>query len=456
MKLNRRNFFQAGATGVGMSMLPFSRAHGDSLETHFLLQIYIPGGWDTSYMFDARPRSMTNAGLIQNYSENDPIVIEGVNGQKTLANPLVQPLLSHFDAFSILNGVLMSHGFDGHDQNANFMMTGNPFGGNSFFPAISQNASAPLDSFSLGSPFTRIAIKNNSGTISLDHETAKSLSKSLTNNVDQNANAAQSFVSDSLQRLANQSRTGLLSVGASRMERGIIESKNLGDRLRQATFSQPQDRLGGQLEIIGNYLNLGIANTGLLILTPEGEIDTHDAESAKLQPVTSREIISKLASIFSYLKATKFSGSDSLSLLDLTTVVITSEFSRTMRQSDNAIDDTGTDHNPLANTVLVGGKGIKPRMIIGETDCQSLEEEVSPAHRSFDRSKVKLMGRPIDFATAIPRSDARPETLKPAHYLNYTSVANTLMKLFQLSDTSERWLLERNGDAAPTVDVLLR
>jgi len=52
----------------------------------------------------------------------------GKNGVSALATELVQPLRAYQDDFSIVRGALMS-AFDGHDQNAYFMLTGNPFGG---------------------------------------------------------------------------------------------------------------------------------------------------------------------------------------------------------------------------------------------------------------------------------------------------------------------------------------
>jgi hypothetical protein len=44
---------------------------------------------------------------------------------------------------------------------------------------------------------------------------------------------------------------------------------------------------------------------------------------------------------------------------DVTTVLVSSEFSRTLRQRDRPIDATGTDHNPYCNSLLVAGKEIR-------------------------------------------------------------------------------------------------
>ena len=54
-------------------------------------------------------------------------------------------------------------------------------------------------------------------------------------------------------------------------------------------------------------------------------------------------------------------------MFDVTTVMIASEFGRTLRSLDSPIDNTGTNHNQFSNSVLIGGKGIRGGMVIGES-----------------------------------------------------------------------------------------
>ena len=65
----------------------------------------------------------------------------------------------------------------------------------------------------------------------------------------------------------------------------------------------------------------------------------------------------------------------------------------------------GTDHNPLANTVLIGGAGIKSGLVIGASDFRTATESLSGAHLQLDRDRVKVMGRPFDFTTGRARTD---------------------------------------------------
>ena len=80
-----------------------------------------------------------------------------------------------------------------------------------------------------------------------------------------------------------------------------------------------------------------------------------------------------------YLKFFKNTSYDAnRSLLDVTTLCFTSEFTRTMRQNNRAMHDTGTDHNPLTNTVLLAGKKVNtlifPNLESGNITYKLLKE----------------------------------------------------------------------------------
>jgi hypothetical protein len=105
-------------------------------------------------------------------------------------------------------------------------------------------------------------------------------------------------------------------------------------------------------------------------------------------------------------------------VLDVTTVMIASEFGRTMRARDMPINDTGTNHNQHCNSVLIGGKGVRGGMIIGASDMQTADEQVSKAHLAVDPLLEKSLGLPFDFANMRPRQD-KPENFDIADYLTF-------------------------------------
>src|SRR4051812_4053145 len=102
--ITRRDFIARTTLATGtlcLGGLPLTAlAAGE--EPHFFLQIYFPGGFDPSYLFDARPLAMTAAGQIQNYLGEEPSPWIGANGAQTLATRLVQPLAPYRDRFSVL------------------------------------------------------------------------------------------------------------------------------------------------------------------------------------------------------------------------------------------------------------------------------------------------------------------------------------------------------------------
>src|SRR5262245_19622294 len=105
MTPSRRDFLKITLGGAGTLLLPgasFLHAAEVREEPHFFLMIVLNGGADSSYMFDARPLSMTKAGKIQNYLGQEPAPWTGRNGIRTLATSLVKPLTPFRDRFSVL------------------------------------------------------------------------------------------------------------------------------------------------------------------------------------------------------------------------------------------------------------------------------------------------------------------------------------------------------------------
>jgi hypothetical protein len=214
---------------------------------------------------------------------------------------------------------------------------------------------------------------------------------------------------------------------------------------------QPQQ--GADLDPRFLQLSLELFRQGIVrsaVFVSNGNYDVHAAESAKEQPKTLGSAVNMIATLFKTLAQTQFDASRSF--LDVTTVMVASEFGRTLRQKDAPIDNTGTDHNPLTNSILLGGKGIVGGQVIGESDRRVAGEAVSKAHESFDPGALKMMGKPFDFRTGRPRTDL-PEAYSPGDYLGMASVANTIYSMFGVPEKQYRKLV-RNGDDAPLIPGL--
>ncbi len=77
MQETRRNLLKfCGQAVLGASALPlpFGKALAEEAgaEPHYFIEIIFIGGWDVSYLFDARPLAMRAAGKLQNYSKAEP------------------------------------------------------------------------------------------------------------------------------------------------------------------------------------------------------------------------------------------------------------------------------------------------------------------------------------------------------------------------------------------------
>ena len=145
------------------------------------------------------------------------------------------------------------------------------------------------------------------------------------------------------------------------------------------------------------------------------------------------------------------------SFLDCTTLVVGSEFSRTMRQIGTQIEETGTDHNALTNTVILAGKGLQSGRVVGASDAATLRDgafsDISGAHGILDPGGLKAMGRPFDFGAGRVRAD-RPNTYSVRDHITWPSVVNTLLDAFGLPASAHR-AADRFGTPAPVLKPLL-
>jgi hypothetical protein len=169
------------------------------------------------------------------------------------------------------------------------------------------------------------------------------------------------------------------------------------------------------------------------------------------RPELFTSAIDKVATLLKGLAETSFD--DRRSMFDVTTVMVASEFARTMRAPGEPIEATGTNHNQFSNSILLGGKGIRSGLVVGATDLRDEADEPSPAHLQLDPATEKAIGRPFDFATLTPRSD-RPEAFDIKNYLTIGSVVNTIYELFGVPKEHYRGL-RRELPVAPVLDRLI-
>lgn len=437
-------------------------------EPHFLLILFVSGGLDSTYLWDARPLSHLRAKLQTNYfsSPAEPKVWTGANGGTTLVTHLMKPLEKYREHFSLLNGVVMADNFDGHEQNVNLTFTGNAFGGDWFAPHMNFGSRYSLDGVSLlGNVFADFPT-NGQATIALSRQGLRALAKPSGESMPgENQDPMLAFAASRAKAIhaESASKTGRFTQGVEQMHRGILESSNLRNRIKKLKFTS-SDGVSGIMESATQIFFSGLSRTVALNLGSLTELqnfnfDTHGPESAKAIPANYEILIQKVAEVFQILQSTPFPGTQK-SYLDMTTVMMTSDFNRTTRQIGSAIDQSGTDHNPLSNTFLLGGKGIRGNMIMGSTDLDTLSGEsygkVSAAHKGLDPQLIKAMGKPFDIKDAKVVG-ALPDVYRRSDYLTVENVINTVLKAFGVTKAEHLrgYAGDRTGAVAPTLDKIL-
>ena len=452
---SRRQFIKLGALGAGTILLPgagVAEPPAPADDEHFFLLIVLEGGADTSYMFDARPLAMTKAGKIQNYLGQEPGIWTGRNGVSTLATKLVAPLSPFRDRFSVLNGVYMTPSFDGHLQNMNFLFSGSPFGGDSFIPHLNlaETGRVPgsLDAVMPTEPVF-INVGNHSGVVPLQPKSLEQLARRLRQSAPpQAADKLGEFVRNRLSAMS--SGEGRFASGARLMLSGLDQAPDVHRKL--AMLEAPGDDLSPEqqsIALIAECFRLSLSRSAIYVLREQ--FDVHDADRAKRQPELFADALQKIAVLFQSLVDTPFDPKRSM--FDVTTVMVASEFGRTMRAPDMPIDGTGTNHNQYANSVLIGGKGIRSNLVIGASDLADEKARASRAHLAMDPALEKVMGRPMDFKTLRARPD-HPDGFNVQDYLTIGSVVNTLYSMFGVPSSRYR-SMGRNLPSAPVLRALL-
>jgi hypothetical protein len=422
-------------------------------EDHFFLQVMIPGGLDPLYMFDSRPMELSQKGLQVNHNAEDPQIWQGRNGVSTLATSATEVLKPYQDYFSVINGVLMATNFDGHDQNMNFFLTGNAFGGESFIPHLNFQGKSPLDG--LVSGFLFAELQNSGKMVPLTTNSASRLLPKVKDHVVSLNNGGPEIAHAMRRMFALGKGGGRFSLGSFRMGEAFSQSAGLAQLMAGVLINPiqgPQVPPENQfLELMSGFFRSRIAKSAVLSLNLPQLVDTHDATSAKASVTLAKSVSQKLKAIIKGLIETEFR--DGQSLIDVTTFIIGSEFGRSMRQEGVALEASGTDHNPLNSSLLIGGKGLRHGWVVGGSDFITSDEVLSGAHLKLDPSRTRTMGRPLEFSTLQMRED-KPPSYREEDYLGIASVINTIYRIFNFPQERYR-SLGRNLPPAPALLPLI-
>ncbi len=452
-------------------------AQGD--EPHFFINVCVAGGVDPTYWFDARPNDMTDGGLVSNYlyktadapgddAAGKRIEYIGKNGGRCLRTTLTEPLMKFRDEMTVINGIVMNGvGIAGHGQNMYTLYTGKNVGGyNSWVPMIGAKNKSPIESVHVGGwkGDGNQAPKNFGGSVQLDGFSSMKLFEDIKESaVFDMADPTAKFLLD---RYAARAGLGdAFALGSQAVADGLTNAPRLNASLIEAANAGGNTSQNGALAnatVMTHRLFAGNVTSSVTIMMDRDmgssfDIDSHSGSIARNLPVNYAEIIKDIIGLIDYLKANEYKNGKSL--LDVTTVMVSSEFGRPYRQVGMPIWTTGTDHNQLINSMLLFGKGIQGGNVIGASDMETLDaikpENVSGAHKACEPMSaqggacIMPMGRPFDFETGQATA-AKPETFKLTDYLSINSVTNTLLRQFGYTD--DKLFRDPDGKQLPTIE----
>ena len=400
-------------------------AAADDAGPHFFIQIFAQGGLDQSCWLDARPLEMTANQLIHNPFKVEPVKLMGKNGQSALVTSAFDPLKEYFDYFSILNGVVMDPSNDGHSENERVLFSGYPQGDDAFLPQFNSHNS-PLDALAFGAMDVQFANMSRSAFLTVG--SLKTVSTSFNGNDVFDSNPALSKFVNS--RFASSSlKPGLFGSASLKLGKAWPESFKIKSQLKTITVPEgaSEEDISTLMDVIFQIFKSKVTRSVLVCLPRD--FDTHASFESTDLPNRVTKLSTSLATVFSKLKGTSFSQTESF--LDRTTVICGTEFGRTMRNGIDEVAISGTDHNPLTNSYIIGGKGISGGQIIGQSDFQTSAELLSTLHNRLDPKKLKSMGRPFDFSTGQAVS-YDVQDFDKSKFLTAGSLINTLYALNKL------------------------
>jgi hypothetical protein len=483
MSLSRRSLLlfgaAAGAAGL-VSRLPIARAAES--RPHFLLSIHIQPGVDWTYLFDARLPKLTEKNLQQNYLFANDTATTGLmpdaftedkilartmrterTGSTALRSPLVEQLwAAHKDCFSIVNGVYMLRDNAGHGENSAYLLGNTAAGGAPIYPPTVGKflGGTPLDAILMRNLLQIVPSPSNlAGSAELSLGEIGALAGTLTTGpqIDESSPTWRYIVG---RAEANAVSGGQFAAGSGNLARALGRAKATGAAFASITPPPPgQATLADAVAAALTFFGSGV--TRVVTIVHDELCDTHDRASAQKQPETYTTIAADLKRSLDLLKTTMFVDARGIAtpFIDLVTFVISSEFGRTTRSlsfpAGATVGSTATDHNNLTNSALVGGKGITPGLVVGESDLRACDDdghylEVSGAHLQKNRGLNQVMGRPFDFETQRTRTDL-PDAWRESDYICMPSVTNTILDVFDIPE-ADRFKL--GGRAAPILSVL--
>jgi hypothetical protein len=423
--MDRRKFLKILATVSGASTMTVSFATWAQMTgstssepelPHLLLLLRTNGGWDVAMAMDAKdPDGLKAYGCNDFYylPEREPVRLH----QGTYLGQTMRPLFPYLNDIAIVNGLVMLPDNIIHEVNRTYMATGSMEHDKFGFAPFYLSSQNPLITNRVGARLEYEMLRT--GTVS-DYDSENELRL-----MRQGSGSINDLFDDVLALRAS------LSGSKGRAARSALEHakevrKLKGQDVVRASITQFRNPDDQYLEIVMDILTgmaVGRLGMGVCDFVADQDLDTHFNHKANhTRNLTAG--MDRLAKIITAMKEVVYLGPGSrsespVSLFDITTVVVMSEFSRTAARQ-RGIDD-GTDHNPLNNSCLLFGKNIQGSTVIGRSHVYKPGTLVSPNSSGQPLMESALVGLPYD---AKRNRSLQPEETRQAFVNGHIDLSN--------------------------------
>lgn len=334
--MKRRTFLKNGLLLTGGAfasqfMLPQRVFASGAVRPQFFLQITMSGGWHTSLSVDPWIKAVrpSEKDAFIEYRA-DEILKEG----NLYFGPAMEAMRSYAAQMNIINGIYMSSTDSGHQANEIYMNSGSGSGHYGVLVVEHElvDQEYPLGVLTNTSVYSGGSAVTSSQVALLQNLSPAANTASPFDNLDSPVVKAQKILVENAQKITdyNQARKNLESQGIT-----LTDGHSVALAYRH-----------------------GLAANAYLSLAGTGNLDTHASHEFAHKDVQTQNW-NQIAETLNAFKQVEWESG--VSIYDLTTFYITSEFSRT--PALNAAK--GTDHNPLNNSAVIIGPGFKGNTTFG-------------------------------------------------------------------------------------------
>ncbi len=391
---SRRNFLKtSSATMLTLPLMPNLKLLADpepdrSVDPHFFIFIQMRGAWDVCMAFDPKNRDELLPDSQRAYDQ--PYSMQEVKDYHGILIPPTGDVLGKYAShLMFINGIDME--LDrGHSSDT--IMTGNLFARTQSIPYVQMHIAKhhPYVSKCL-LPHIYTVYDNDFYSAHLSEFSFRMILEDLNAILKEGSSVSQSTQKELVHDLLGDYLTQIKDDDFARTltghQKNILKLKDFINKVNQEIkFPDDMKTFQERGKFLGAFFKAGILGSATFSLGSLYNFDTHFDHYAS-HPLTMS--LQNIDELISGLKEIKYE--DGSTVFDKTTLVLSSEFTRTPLL--NGIG--GKDHNFRTNSLAFIGKNV-PSKVFGQSGARK-ENDMWVSHA----------GLPIDFSTGLAKEDGQ-------------------------------------------------